>query len=123
MISLLIYRCRVNVFIKFNVHPFNVDECDREDMSFDVFVCCAGQDDQVAQMIVYTLEHYERNGVAYKVCYHARDFPLGGIITASIQSAIEQRLCQKSDVHVGVPRCLEPKHKTSEAPTHRHQVA
>ena len=40
--SVLVYRYRVNVFIKFNLHPFNVDECEGEDMAFDAFVCCAG---------------------------------------------------------------------------------
>ena len=89
LISFLIYRCRINVFIKFNIHPFNVDECDDEDMAFDAFVCCAGSDDRVARTIVHCLEHSEPGRVGYKVCYHARDFPLGWIITASIQSAIE----------------------------------
>ena len=87
--SVLIYRCRVNVFIKFNIYPFNVDECEGEDMRFDAFVCCASSDDQVARMIVDSLEHNERRGEGYKICYHARDFLPGCVITESIQFAID----------------------------------
>ena len=68
LMSALIYRYRVNVFIKFKLHPFNVDECEGEDMTYDAFVCCAAVDDPVAQMIVRYLERSdpgEREG--YKV--------------------------------------------------------
>ena len=51
----LVYRCRVAVFAKFNVHPFDVDECDGEDMAFDAFVSCAWPDDDLAQQVLYTL--------------------------------------------------------------------
>jgi len=107
--AFLIYRCRVNVFIKFNLHPFNVDECDGEDMSFDAFVCCAGPDDLVAQRIVHCLEHSDPGGVGYRICYHARDFPLGGIITESIQWAIEHSkrvVCLMSNEFVRSEMCM-----------------
>jgi len=42
---LLLYRYRVAVFAKLNLHPFDVDECDNEDMAFDAFVSCAWPDD------------------------------------------------------------------------------
>jgi len=87
--SFLIYRCRVNVFIKFNIHQFNVDECDGEDMAFDAFVCCAGADDQVSRTIVDALEQSEPGRVGYKVCYNERDFLPGRINLDNIQSAIE----------------------------------
>ena len=48
----LVYRCRVAVFAKFNVHPFDVDECEGEDMAFDAFVSCAWPDDALAQQVV-----------------------------------------------------------------------
>ena len=47
----LVYRCRVAVFAKFNVHPFDVDECKGEDMAFDAFVSCAWPDDDLAQQV------------------------------------------------------------------------
>jgi len=53
----LVYRCRVAVFAKFNVHPFDVDECDGEDMAFDAFVSCAWPDDDLAQQVLYTIRH------------------------------------------------------------------
>jgi len=112
----LIYRCRVNVFIKFNIHPFNVDECDGEDMAFDAFVCCSGSDDQVARTIVQCLEHSEPDRVGYKVCYHARDFPLGAIITASIESAIEHSkrvICLMSNEFLRSSMCMLEFHVAS----------
>jgi len=107
--SILVYRYRVNVFIKFNLHPFNVDKCEGEDMSFDAFVCCAGEDDQVARTIVHCLEHCEPGSVGYRVCYHARDFPLGGVITASIEWAIEHSkrvVCLMSNDFVASEMCM-----------------
>jgi len=107
--SFLIYRCRVNVFIKFNVHPFNVDECNGEDMAFDAFVCCAGSDDQVARMIVRWLEQGEPGRVGYKVCYHERDFLPGSMILDNIQSAIEHSkrvICLMSNEFLRSPMCM-----------------
>ena len=107
--SAVVYRCRVNVFIRFNIHPFHVDECDGEDMSFDAFVCCAAPDDHVARRIVHCLEHSDPGGVGYKVCYHARDFPLGGIVTESIQWAIEHSkrvICLMSNEFVRSEMCM-----------------
>jgi len=109
LMSVLIYRCRVNVFIKFNLHPFNVDECDNEDMSFDAFVCCAGPDDEVASTVVRCLEHSEPGRTGYRVCYHARDFPLGGVITASIEWAIQHSkrvICLMSNDFIRSEMCM-----------------
>jgi len=107
--SFLIYRCRVNVFIKFNIHPFNVDECVGEDMAFDAFVCCAGEDDEVARKIVDFLEHGEPGRVGYKVCYHARDFLPGSMILDNIQSAIEHSkrvICLMSNEFLRSGMCM-----------------
>jgi len=109
LLAFLIYRCRVKVFIKFNIHPFNVDECDGEDMEFDSFVCCAGSDDQVARMIVRWLEHSEPGRVGYKVCYHAREFRPGSLILANIQWAIEHSkrvICLMSNEFLRSPMCM-----------------
>jgi len=114
--TFLIYRCRVNVFIKFNIHPFNVDECVGEDMAFDAFVCCAGSNDQVARTIVDSLEHSEPGRVGYKVCYHERDFLPGNIITASIQSAIEHSkrvICLMSNEFLRSGMCMLEFHVAS----------
>ena len=107
--TFLIYRCRVNVFIKFNIHPFNVDECDGEDMAFDAFVCCAGEDDEVARKIVRWLEYSEPGRVGYKICYHARDFLPGSMILDNIQSAIEHSkrvICLMSNEFLRSGMCM-----------------
>jgi len=107
--SYLVYRYRVNVFIRFNLHPFNVDECAGEDMSFDAFVCCAAPDDEVASTIVHCLEHSDPGRLGYRVCYHARDFPLGGVITASIERAIEHSkrvICLMSNDFIRSEMCM-----------------
>jgi len=83
----MFYRCRVAVFAAFDVHPFDVDECDHEDMAFDAFICYAQPDDALAHRIIDRLEGGDRGG--YRVCYHERDFPLGEVILRSIQQSIE----------------------------------
>ena len=108
----LIYRYRVTVFAKFKVHPFDVDECQNEDMAFDAFVCCAWPDDNLARDIVERLEHGnaeegERGG--YRVCYHTRDFPLGGMILRSIEQSIEQSkrvICLLSEAFLNSEFCM-----------------
>jgi len=86
--SFLIYRCRVNVFAKFKVHPFDIDECQNEDMAFDAFVCCADADDNLARDIFERLERRNADGGGYRVCYHERDFRPGAILE-NVQQAIE----------------------------------
>ena len=108
----MIYRCRVKVFATFNLHPFDVDECQNEDVAFDTFVSCAWPDDDLARSIVDRLEHGnveegERGG--YRVCYHSRDFPLGGVILRSIQQSIEQSkrvICLLSGAFLSSEFCM-----------------
>ena len=108
----LIYRYRVKVFAKFKVHPFDVDECRNEDMAFDAFICCAWPEDNLARDIIERLEHGnaeegERGG--YRVCYHTRDFPLGGIILRSIEQSIEQSkrvICLLSEAFLNSEFCM-----------------
>ena len=109
---LIIYRCRVKVFAKFNVHPFDMDECRNESMAFDAFVCCAWSDDALARAIVDRLEggnveEGDRGG--YRVCYHSRDFPLGGVILRSIQQSIERSkrvICLLSEDFLSSEFCM-----------------
>ena len=108
----MINRYRVKVFATFNLHPFDVDECQNEDMAFDAFVSCAWPDDALARTIVDRLEHGnaeegERGG--YRVCYHSRDFPLGGVILRSIQQSIEQSkrvICLLSGAFLSSEFCM-----------------
>jgi len=108
----ILYRCRVEVFATFNVHPFDVDECDHEDMAFDAFVSCAWPDDDLAQEIVDRLERgsaEEGDRGGYRVCYHTRDFPLGGVILRSIEQAIEHSkrvICVLSGAFLSSEFCM-----------------
>ena len=110
--SVILYRCRVKVFATFNVHPFDVDECANEDMAFDAFVSCAWPDDALAQAIVDRLEGgnaEEGDRGDYRVCYHSRDFPLGGVILRSIQQSIEQSkrvICVLSGAFLSSEFCM-----------------
>jgi len=94
------YRYRVAIFVRFNIHPFDVDECLGEDMTYDVFLICAHEDRDIAREIIERLEngyafedgeqHRPTSRGGYKVCYHERDFVPGEYITNNIQSAIDK---------------------------------
>ena len=108
----LMYRYRVKVFARLNLHPFDMDECENEHMAFDAFVSCAWPDDAQAQGIVDRLEGgnvEDRDRGGYRVCYHTRDFPLGGVILRSIQQSIEQSkrvICLLSPAFLSSEFCM-----------------
>jgi Leucine rich repeat/TIR domain/Leucine rich repeat C-terminal domain len=81
---LVAYRLRFLMFVRWKLHPFDRDECIGEDMEYDVFFCCSG-DDHVSHGKAI-VEQLELRG--YRVCYHMRDFPPGHLITQSIYHAI-----------------------------------
>ena len=107
---IILYRYRVKVFARLNLHPFDVDECENENVAFDAFVSCAWPDDALARAIVDRLEHGgERDRGGYRVCYHSRDFPLGGVILRSIQQSIEQSkrvICLLSGAFLSSEFCM-----------------
>jgi len=101
MTVMTVYRWRVQAFVRFKLHPFDIDECENEEMTYDVFLSCAYEDRDVAREIVRRLEREENNGFesvdakllpkdGYRVCYHERDFSPGILITENIQRAIER---------------------------------
>ena len=108
----VVYRYRVKVFAKLNLHPFDVDECQNEHMAFDAFVSCAWPDDELARAIVDRLEGGNAEGAdhrGYRVCYHTRDFPLGGVILRSIQQSIERSkrvICLLSGAFLSSEFCM-----------------
>ena len=88
MSACVLYRLRVRLYKRFKFHPFNRDECDGEDMDFDVYLCCSSKDhNRHGRRILETLESR-----GYRVCYYLRDFLGGAAITESmIQSVIRSK--------------------------------
>jgi TIR domain len=106
------YRHRVKAFIHFNFHPFDIDECEGEDMIYDVYLCCAYEDREMARQIVRRLEQdgdREDAGArllpegGYCVCYHEKDFMPGSNIMDNIQNAID---CSKRVVCLVSPHFI-----------------
>ena len=89
--ALLIYKLRVIFYKRWNFHPFDRDECDGEDMDYDVYLCCSSEDHNPHGMRI--LEFIESNG--YRVYYHLRDF-LGGV--PIVDNMIHGVVCSKRTV-------------------------
>ena len=84
MIGFAVYRLRVRLYTKWKFHPFDRDECNGEDMDYDVFLCFSSEDHNPHGVRI--LELLESSG--YRVCYHIRDFRGGTLISDNIQQAI-----------------------------------
>jgi len=96
MSVILVYKLRVKCFRRWKFHPFDRDECDGEDMKYDVFLSCSSKDEVPHGR--HILEMMESNG--YRVCYHERDFLPGSLITDNIGQGIERSkrsVCLLSD--------------------------
>jgi TIR domain len=100
-IASVLYRWRVKAFVHLRLHPFDVDECEGEEMLYDVFLSCAYEDSDLARRIMNRLERVSDNDLdaadddllppgGYRVCYHERDFRPGDLIMKNIQRAIER---------------------------------
>lgn len=93
---LAVYRWRVRIFVRWNFHPFDRDECVGEDMKYDVFLCCSYNDH--AEHGIQILEELESKG--FRVCYHLRDFTPGLEIMDNITFAVthsKRTICLVSD--------------------------
>ena len=83
---LVSYKLRLRLYKKWKFHLFDRDECDGEDMDYDVFLCCSSLDENLHGN--YIQELLEDNG--YRVCYHERDFLPGQVIMENMHHAIER---------------------------------
>jgi len=79
-------RLWVKLYKRWKFHPFERDECDGEDMDYDVFLCCSSEDYEPHGRTI--LAQIESKG--YRVCYHERDFLPGTLITENIARSIER---------------------------------
>ena len=67
------YKYRHWLFIKYDLHPFEIDECVGESVDYDLFLSYANEDEQFVEQFVNKLE----NDHLFIVCYHRRDFCAG----------------------------------------------
>lgn len=79
----VVRRLRVHLFAAFHLHPFDRDECDGEDMDYDVFLTCSHEDRSHAFKVLGVLEAHR-----YRVCYHEKDFLVGQTIADNICQAV-----------------------------------
>lgn len=95
LVCLLAYHVRVELHSRWNWHPFDRDECTREDMEYDVFLCCSSEDDLAYGRRV--MELLEANN--YRVCYHLIHFLPGELIENNIMQSVvksKRTLCLMS---------------------------
>ena len=84
IIMLSLYVKRHWFFANFKWHMFDIDECDGEDMDYDVFFSYANEDESdVVQLIENLEEKY-----LFKTCYHRRDFQPGVTSLVNIEMAL-----------------------------------
>jgi len=84
IIILIVYRLRIKLYTRFKFHPFDRDECDGEDMDFDVFLSCFSDDNVPHGNGIR--EQLEERG--YRVCYPPRNFLPGESICQNIYNAV-----------------------------------
>ena len=105
MVCLSFYRWRIQIHAKWNIHPFDRDECEGEDMEYDVFICCAIDDAGFGRELLHFIE-----SVGYKGCYHERDFMPGALIEDNICQAIntsKRTLCILTPDFIQSPYCMK----------------
>ena len=98
-------KFRVHIYKYVKLHPFDRDECQGEDMEYDVFLACAGEDKVLGRDMLARLE---RHGC--KVCYHERDFIIGLPNTDNIGNGIEKSkrvLCILTNNFVQSGLCMQ----------------
>lgn len=83
-VGVIVYRLRVQLFTKWQFHPFDRDECTGEDMDYDVFISCS-LDDNLPHGNSIRLELEQRG---YRICYPPRDFIAGDTIYDNIYNAV-----------------------------------
>lgn len=99
------HRCRMRLYTSWNIHPFDRNECDEDDMTHDVFICCAFGDCKYEKDVLSFF--FDSRG--YKGCYHERDFFVGELIEENICKAIynsKRTLCLLSDNLIRSEYCM-----------------
>ena len=86
LISVALLRTfRVTIYKYVKIHPFDRDECEGEDMEWDVFLASSSEDEEVSQGLITLLENE-----GLRVCFHENDFIPGEKIIDNIVNSIEK---------------------------------
>ena len=115
----LFRKFRIHIYKYVKLHPFDKDECENEDMEFDLFLSCAN-DDRVSGR--HMLSYIEEQG--YKVCYHERDFLPGTPIFENIGNAINRSkrvVCLISNHFIKSGYCMAEFHLTQQGCTYEEE--
>jgi len=83
-IGFISHRLRVRLNTRWKFHPFDRDECQGEDMDYDVFLSTNSSDNLPHGNGIR--EQLEQRG--YRVCYPPRDFLAGALIYDNIYNAV-----------------------------------
>ena len=82
----IFHRMRLFFHVRWKFHPFDRDDCSGEEMDYDVFLCCSGDDhDELALPLLGILRSHN-----YHVCYHMIHFVPGELIASSIARSVAQ---------------------------------
>ena len=83
IVVLLLRKFRFKIFKYTKIHLFDRDECEGEDMDYDVFLSRSFRDEEFAEELISLLE---REGCT--VCYPDKDFEPGSVIYDNIFDSI-----------------------------------
>ena len=81
--AVVAYKKRFWFYLKYDLHPFDNDECVNEDKRFDVFLSFSSEDEELVKDL-----KDELNDQGYRICDHVRDFIIGQMIFDNMGYAI-----------------------------------
>jgi len=101
----ILRKFRVTIFKYLPIHPLDRDECEGENMAYDVFVSYANEDRNFAHRVV---EFLRKNSC--RVCFHEEHFSFGTSIVDNINLAVvksKRVLCIVSEHFLESDFCQE----------------
>ena len=105
IVILLLRTFRFKIFKYTKIHLFDRDECEGENMDYDVFLSRSSRDEEFAEELIALLEREE-----YTVCYPDRDFLPGCVINDNIVDSIytcKRVLCLVANDFVQSNYCMD----------------
>ena len=97
----MVYTRRFLFYIKYDLHPFDRDECINEEKRFDVFLSFSSDDKEHEKALK---DYLKLRG--YRICDYLKDFIIGENIFDDVENAI---ICSKRTVYVVTRNFIESK--------------